>query len=130
MVGLLCEGFDEQYSRSHDNWAGIIFEKYAPYLKTQEHTSVFYNFSRSILEFVDIEYAGMKKYNTWLFRNYSYEPGSAITVFQYAPRFNNITIQYSLANGLNFSNIEAPAIITNSLFRFNKGKIGVNFFII
>jgi hypothetical protein len=122
VVGLLCEGFDEQYSRDYENWGGIVFQKYAPYLKQQQFTSVFYNVSQSILEYVDIEYAGLERYNTWLYRNYTYQPGSAITVFQYAPRFNNITVQYSLANGLNYSNIEAPALITNSLFRYNKGN--------
>jgi hypothetical protein len=120
-VGLLCEGFDESYAQTVDNWGGIVFQKYAPYLKQTEFTSVFYNFSQSIMEFADIEYAGLEPYNTWLHRPYTYMPSSAITVFQYAPRFNNITVQYSVANGLNFSNIEAPAVVRNSLFRFNRG---------
>ena len=121
VVGLLCEGFDESYSREHNNWGGIVFQKYAPFLKQTQFTSVFYNVSQSIMEYSDIEYAGLEPYNTWLHRPYTYMPSSAITVFQYAPRFHNITVQYSIANGLNLSNIEAPALIVDSLFRFNRG---------
>jgi hypothetical protein len=32
-----------------------------------------------------------------------------------------LTVEYSIGNGLNYSNIEAPALITNSIFRFNRG---------
>jgi hypothetical protein len=47
---------------------------------------------------------------------------SAITVFQYSPILNNLLIEYSAGNGLNYSNIEGPAILQNSIIRHNKGK--------
>jgi hypothetical protein len=83
--------------------------------------SVFYNLSRSILEHVHIRYAGLIDNRNRFRPKYSYMPSSAITVFQYAPTFDNVLVEYSLGNGLNYSNIEAPALITNSVFRYNRG---------
>lgn len=108
-------------AEEYDNWGGIVFQKYAPHLKTQPFYSVFYNQSQSILEFVDVRYAGLINNTNRYKPKYSYLPTSGITIFQYAPRFNNITVEYSVGNGMNYSNIEAPALITNSVFRYNRG---------
>lgn len=124
VVSLVCEGYDDQESSKYDNWGGIVFQRYAPFIKKSAFMSVFYNISQSILEYVDITHAGLVQ-NTYRrygsIPHYGYYPGSAIVVFQYAPTFNNITIEHSLGYGLNYSNIEAPATITNSAFRFNRG---------
>lgn len=121
-MGILCEGFDNQAVLNYHNWGGIVFEKYAPYVKTQEHTSVFYNLSKSALEYVDVEYAGLSLNRHKRIRPlYDYVPSSAITVFQYAPRFHHLIVENSIGNGLNYSNIEAPAFLSNSIFRYNRG---------
>lgn len=122
VVGLLCEGFDNQAVEDVANWGGITFHKNAPYQKTQPFMSVFYNRSQSILEYVDVNYAGLVD-NPDIRRkpNYTYMPSAAITVYQYAPIFNYLNVEFSMSNGLNYSNIEAPASITNSIFRFNRG---------
>lgn len=117
IVSLLCEGFNRENEETIDNWGGIVFEKYAPYHKITQFSSVFYNITRSILYNVDISYAGFV-YNSY--RN-KYYPSSAITVFQYSPLMNYIRIEYSAGNGLNYSNIEAPAILQNSIIQYNKG---------
>lgn len=127
VVGLVCEGFDNDAVSEYNNWGGIVFEKYAPYVRTQEHTSVFYNLSRSVLEYVDVQYAGLSRNKNRFRPQYDYMPGSAITVFQYAPRFDNILVEYSIGNGLNYSNIEAPAFISNSVFRHNRGTLTIIF---
>jgi hypothetical protein len=121
VISLHCEGFDNQLIKDYDNWAGIVFQKYAPFQVVQQFTSAFYNISKSVLQYVDIKYAGLSANQNPLRPNYTHFPGSAITVFQYSPTFMNITVEYSLGNGLNFSNIEAPALITDSVFRFNRG---------
>lgn len=122
VVGLLCEGFDNQAVLNYHHWGGIVFEKYAPYIKTQEFGSVFYNLSRSSIQYADIQYAGMS-YNQHIRIRplYNYLPGSAITVFQYAPRLHHVIVEHSIGNGLNYSNIEAPAFLSNSIFRYNRG---------
>jgi hypothetical protein len=125
VVGLVCEGFNDKIVQNYDNWGGIVFQKYAPYMQELPFTSVFFNVSKSVLEYVDVRYAGLIDNLNWLKPNYTYLSTSAVTVFQYAPRFKNITIEYSAGNGLNYSNIEAPALITNSIFRYNRGH-GVN----
>lgn len=123
IVGLVCEGFDNQAVMNYHNWGGIVFEKYAPYTKTQEYTSVFYNLSRSVLEHVDVQYGGLSDNKDIRIRPlYNYMPGSAITVFQYAPRFHHLIVEHSIGNGLNYSNIEAPAFLSNSIFRYNRGE--------
>jgi hypothetical protein len=121
VVSIVCEGFHNDEATRYDNWGGIVFQKYSPYLQKRMFLSVLYNYSQSVLEYADITYAGLV-INTNRYRPlYNYYPGSAITVFQYAPTFNFINIEHSIGNGLNYSNIEAPAIITNSLFRYNRG---------
>lgn len=104
-----------------NNWGGIVFQRYAPFQKIQEFTSVFYNISQSTLQYVDINYAGLIRNKNILKPKFDFLPSSAITVFQYTPKFNNITIENSAGNGLNYSNIEAPGSIVNSVFRNNKG---------
>ena len=127
LVSLHCEGFDQKFSAAHDNWAGIVFQKHAPYKVNQKFTSLFTNSSLSEMKFVDVEHAGMhpnrNKHLTgwWARPKYDYIPGSAITVFQYGPTFQNLKVEYSLGNGLNFSNIEAPVTVENSLIRNNRG---------
>ncbi|RNA26979.1 bark beetle isoform X1 [Brachionus plicatilis] len=120
-VGLVCEGFDNHAVSSASNWGGIVFQKHAPFKKIQDYTSVFYNVSQSTLQFVDIQFAGLIRNKNPLKPKYDFLPSSAITVFQYAPNFNNITIENSIGNGLNYSNIEAPGSLTNSIFRNNRG---------
>ena len=122
VVSLHCEGFDNAFSERYNNWAGVVFQKYAPYQVLQQFTSAFYNVSKSVFEYVDVRYAGLStNVNKFKRPNYEYFAGSAITVFQYAPTFNNVTVEYSLGNGLNYSNIEAPALLTQSIFRYNRG---------
>ncbi|CAF0869334.1 unnamed protein product [Brachionus calyciflorus] len=120
-VGLVCEGFDNKISSTSDNWGGIVFQKYAPYSKIQQYTSVFYNISQSSMQYVDIKYAGLVPNINRFKPKYDFYPGSAITVFQYTPIFDNILIENSIGNGLNYSNIEAPGSITNSIIRYNQG---------
>ena len=107
-----------------ENWGGIIFERHAPFKTMREYDSVFYNVSKSVMEFVDVRFAGLSRNSNKLKPLYDYFPSSAITVFQYSPQFNNITIEYSAGNGLNMSNIEAPSFIANCIVRHNKGKYG------
>jgi hypothetical protein len=122
LISLTCEGYDNEYAQHLNNWGGIIFQRYSPFQTVQEYNSVFYNISKSVLEYVDVRYAGLTLNRNKLLRPlYDYIPGSGITVFQYAPRFYNICIEYSIGNGLNYSNIEAPALLTHSTFRFNHG---------
>jgi len=122
LVSLTCEGFDNEIIETYDNWGGILFEKYAPYLTTQPFSAAFYNVSKSVLEYVDIRYAGLTvNRNKPIRKLYDFTPGSAVTVFQYAPRLHNLIIEYSLGNGLNYSNIEAPAYMNDCTFRFNRG---------
>jgi len=90
-------------------------------LKVQQFGSVFFNYSQSILEYVDIRYAGLGPNLNRYKPLYTYQASSAVTIFQYAPRFNFLTVEYSIGNVLNYSNIEASALITNSIFRFNRG---------
>lgn len=127
LVSLHCEGFHRKFSASYDNWAGVVFQKYAPYRVRQQFTSLFTNSSLSEMDFVDVEYAGLhpnrnKHLAGWWGRpKYDYVPGSAITVFQYAPKFSNLRVEKSLGNGLNLSNIEAPVTVQNSVFLNNRG---------
>lgn len=104
-----------------NNWAGIVFQRNAPVKKIQEFSTVFYNVSQSSLHFVDISFAGLIRNKNNLKPKYDFLPTSAIIVYQFAPTFNNITIEHSIGNGLNYSNIEAPGSITNSIFRNNRG---------
>ena len=120
MISLVCEGMSNEKASSLENWGGIVFERHPPFETVREYGSVFYNKSKSVLEFVDIRFAGLVNRNDPRFR-YEYSSSSAITVFQYSPRLKNVTIEFSAGNGANFSNLEAPALLTDSLFRFNKG---------
>lgn len=123
LVSLTCEGFHNQFIETYDNWGGIVFQKYAPYVTTQPFSAAFYNVSKSVLDYVDVRYAGLTaNRNKHIRKLYDYVPASAaVTVFQYAPKFQNLLIEYSLSNGLNYSNIEAPALLTDCTFRFNRG---------
>jgi hypothetical protein len=119
VISLVCEGFNRDNEQQIDNWGGIVFEKFAPYHKVRQFSTVSFNISRSILNYVDVSYAGFS-YNP---QKRIYYPSSAITVFQYAPTFNHLLVEYSAGNGLNFSNIEAPAFVQNSVFKYNKGRV-------
>ena len=126
---MVCEGFDNELARSLHNWAGIVFHRGAPYLRTQQFNSVFYNQSQSIMEHADVRHAGLvlnhkNKHNLHPDSRplrYEYAPTSAIVVYQYAPRFGSLLVEHSAGNGLNYSNIEAPALVRASTFRHNRG---------
>jgi hypothetical protein len=117
VISLVCEGFSRDNEHAIDNWGGIVFEKFAPFHKIRQFSTVSFNVSKSVLSHVDVSYAGFS-YNPV---KKIYFPSSAVTVFQYAPTFNHVLIEYSAGNGLNFSNIEAPAFVENSVFKYNKG---------
>ena len=117
VISLVCDGFSKQNEKIIDNWGGIIFEKYAPYQKLTQFRSVFYNITKSILNYVDISHAGYT-YDSYKHKSYL---TSALTIFQYSPLLDNLIVEYSAGNGVNYSNIEAPAILKNSIIRFNKG---------
>jgi len=127
LVSLNCEGFHNKHIASFDHWAGIVFQRHAPYTRIQQFNSLFTNRSQSVLESADIEYAGLapnRRLNEhgWYARpGYLYQPGSAVTVFQFGPEFKDLRVRYSLGNGLNFSNVEAPVSVEGCTFEANKG---------
>lgn len=111
LVSLVCDNLIDDAYDEIDNWGGIIFERNAPFTKIERFSSLFYNTSKSVVNYVDVLFAGLQGSN----------PSSAITVFQYCPTFNNLKVEFSAGHGLNLSNIEAPSLVQNSVFQHNKG---------
>lgn len=128
VVSLHCEGFDNDLANEYDNWAGLVFQRHAPYTVVQQYSALFTNISQSVLECVDVEYAGLsvnrqKSTPGWYGRpHYDYRPGSAVTVFQYGPTLRDLKVRWSLGNGLNFSNVEAPVAVHGGIFEANRGE--------
>ena len=46
---------------------------------------------------------------------------AGITVFQYGPTLKNVRVRWSLGNGLNLSNVEAPVAVQGGHFAHNRG---------
>ena len=83
IVSLHCEGFHNELSAQHENWAGVVFQRGAPHTVVQQFSALFTNISQSVLEHVDVDYAGLapnrQRNNTvdWFGRpHYDYMPGS------------------------------------------------------
>jgi hypothetical protein len=122
LVSLHCEGFHNQHTEPLDHWAGIVFQRHAPYTRIQQFNSLFTNRSQSSLAFADIDYAGLAPNRRltehgWYARpGYLYQPGSAVTVFQFGPDFNDLRVRYSVCTCS--TNVSLLNVHLNDLYKY------------
>lgn len=126
-VRLQCDGFFDPQSVL--NWAGIVFERKITTDKLSDIPPLSdaasplipdLNQRQSVLHYVDILHAGLRAESA--LKTYA-ERYAAVTIFDNLvnPSFYNISVLYSAADGMNFSNIATPVQLRNSFIAYNRG---------
>ncbi len=110
-VHLVCDGLAQRTAFGH--WSGLEFFN-STHVVVQDEPSIKINKSSSILEYVDVEFAGVDKNNN---------PTPAIKAAPLPPRLYNVVVRYSALDGTNFTDVKTSTDIVESEFSNNRGKI-------
>lgn len=111
-VGMWCWGANPDVYGA--NWHGI--EMFNATVYALQIGNVVLNVSKSVLEYVDIEYAGV---------NSTGHSAAALSASPFAPILQNVTFQFNAYDGVNYSYITSPAFIRDCYMYRNRGN-GVN----
>jgi hypothetical protein len=105
-VGLECYGVDPLLSENY--WRGLTF--FNSTIRKKSRTE---NVSASILDFVDIMYAGVNST-----RNFT----AALSASPNPPYLDNCRIMKNSFDGINFTEVRSEVIIRNSEISYNRGE--------
>lgn len=113
-IGIECWGFSEETKKAH--WIGLDFQDASFVERNPYGDYIFtYNESLSVLEYTDISYAGV------LTKDGHVNGTAAVQASGYPPILNEVTIEYSAFNALNYSLIIGRAVINNCHILNNRG---------
>ena len=105
----MCDGLAPGTARGH--WSGLEFFN-STHVVVQDQASIKINKSASILEYVDIEFAGVDKHNN---------PTPAVRAAPLPPRLYNVAVRYSALDGTNFTDVKTSTDVAESTFAGNRG---------
>ena len=108
-VHLVCDGLAAEVAQGH--WSGLEFFN-STHVVVQDQPSIKINKSASVLEFVDIEFAGVDK---------NKNPTPAVRAAPLPPRLYNVAVRYSALDGTNFTDVKTSTDVAESLFTGNRG---------
>ncbi|XP_014664130.1 PREDICTED: uncharacterized protein LOC106806643 [Priapulus caudatus] len=116
-IGIECWGFPSDIQDTY--WRGIIFTNAVFHELLYDDDTLFrYNESLSLLMYTDILYAGVGP---------SGNGTAAVQVSGYPPILENVTVQYSAFNGLNYSLVDGRALVKDCHILNNRGDgIAIN----
>ena len=107
---LVCDGLAEGTALGH--WAGLEFFN-SSHVVVQDGPSIKINKSASILEYVDIEFAGVDK---------NKNPTPAVKAAPLPPRLMSVSVRYSAFDGTNFTDVKTSTDVVQSHFTGNRGQ--------
>ena len=108
-VHLVCDGLASGVAQGH--WSGLEFFN-STHVVVQDQPSIKINKSASVLEFVDIEFAGVDK---------NKNPTPAVRAAPLPPRLYNVAVRYSALDGTNFTDVKTSTDVAESSFMGNRG---------
>ncbi|ESN96923.1 hypothetical protein HELRODRAFT_178722 [Helobdella robusta] len=109
-IHLRCKGLSPHNPAKNEFWSGIEFYNTTTRKVINGHIST--NESTSVLQFVDILYAGSGK------------DGNAIPSLRadpHVPHLYNVRILHSALDAINFTNVHSTTVVHNSTFENNRG---------
>lgn len=109
-IHLHCYGLAKNNPASH-NWWGLEFYNTSTVVKTSRNVHI--TESSSVLEYVDITYAGLDKVG---------EPVPAVRASPTAPHLVHVHIEHSALDATNFTDIKGSTLLENSIIRNNRGR--------
>lgn len=105
----MCDGLASGTAQGH--WSGLEFFN-STHRVVQDEPSIKINKSASILEYVDVEYAGVDR---------NFNPTPAIRAAPLPPVLYNVAVRYSALDGTNFTDVKTSTDVTESEFTGNRG---------
>ena len=106
-IGLECYGADPLLSENY--WRGLTF-----FNSTVKAKSRTVNISASILEYVDIMYAGVNSTQNFT---------AALSASPNPPYLDNCPIMKNGFDGVNFTEVHSEVVIRNSEIAYNRGEL-------
>ena len=110
-VHLRCHGLADNVAQNY--WKGLEFYNSTSQLYESDDVSIVK--SASVLEFVDIFYAGVDEKRL---------PVPAVRASPHPPSLMDCNILYSALDGTNFSYAKTETVLKNSVIAFSRGMLG------
>ncbi len=110
-VHLVCDGIAPRTAIGH--WWGLEFYN-STHKVVQNEPSIKINESSSVLEYVDVMFAGVDNVG---------EPVPAVRASPLPPRLTNVNIMYSALDATNFTDVKTSTYVTDSVLKGNRGMV-------
>ncbi|MPC91596.1 Protein bark beetle [Portunus trituberculatus] len=113
-LGVDCDPYHALW-RGTNHWRGILFQD-ADFEGQLFHNTLYQKVSKSVLSFVNIEYAGMGPQREVL---------SSLMTRKVPPRLRHVTVTNSAFNGINMTLPGTFVHLKNAVLKENAGKFSI-----